>query len=250
MSVKTRQNSTKSPTIEMLCVLAGFITSVLAELSFQQVQNLLSHKNTLLRKKLMEVFEIVTAVTVDPFVDLRAEWQKFYADHFGLAVNFSETTIPTRPTEGSWRLLFIPTRLTMNTTLAGMRKLFKVWVYTENMDGNITTNTRTSATCYAVWVRDGMEPDDKYLGKSTRQADMDGVIGVTLLERLVFGVKYFTETGKHLDVKGITLCTGSRNSDGNVPYVYWHSDTGEVNVHWFSVDNSLSAHGLRQAVSR
>ena len=73
---------------------------------------------------------------------------------------------------------------------------------------------------------------------------------MTLLERLILEVKYFTETGKHLDVKGVTLCTGSRNSDGNVPYVDWFSDASEVCVGWYDVDDSGPMVGLRSAVSR
>ena len=58
MSIKTGQNLTTRPTLEMLVNLAGFITSMLARLSFDQVEYLIANKNTILRKKLQEVFEI------------------------------------------------------------------------------------------------------------------------------------------------------------------------------------------------
>ncbi len=46
--------------------------------------------------------------------------------------------------------------------------------------------------------------------------------GITLMERLILELKHFEETGKHLDVDKITLCVGSRDSDGGVPSVNWN----------------------------
>lgn len=231
MSTKTRQNSSLKgkPTIGMLCDLAGFIVDVLSRLSFEQVDNLLKNKNTILRQKLVEVFQ--AAIATDMYSGIRAEWQKLYKDHFGLDVDFSEVSVPTKPTEGSWRLLFIPMGLTLDTTLAMMRRQFKVCVYIEDLDKNISNSTRTSVTSYAIWVWDGLEPDERYLGKSTRWADMAGTIGMTLLERMVLETKYFTETGKYLDEKGVTFCTGSRSADGYVPRVCWDFDTSMVSVY-------------------
>jgi hypothetical protein len=245
METMERTSTSKESTVRQILDLAAFVASVLARLSFEQVKFLLGNKDTVLRKKLQEVFEIAG----ERCVDVYEEWQDFYRQHFNMIVDFSGVQIPEKPTEGSWRLLFIPVGLSMHTTLAVMRTKFKVWTYIEDLDASVTKNTRTSATSYAIWVRDGVEPDEKYLGKSTREADMDGNIGVTLLERLVFEVKFFVETGNHLDIKGVTFCTGSRNSDGNVPYVYFDPSTGEVCVSWCRVDDAGGAYGLRQAVS-
>lgn len=245
MSKTTRQTSaTKKPTLEMLLALASFIAGVLAKLSFKQVQNLLKNKNTILRKKLEEVFE----VPAKPY-GAYMEWEPFYLQHFGITVDFSEVKIPEAPIEGSWRLVFVPQGLTLNATVVAMRKHFKVWTYNEDLDGNVPINTRTSATAYAVWVRVGDEPDAEFLGKSTRAADMEGKIGITLLERLLLGLKHFTETGKHLDIKGVTFCTGSRAAAGYVPGVYWSADDGTVDVYWCDVDDARAGYGLRQAVS-
>jgi hypothetical protein len=35
--------------------------------------------------------------------------------------------------------------------------------------------------------------------------------GHYLLERLLYELKYFAETGKHLDIDNLTLCSGSRD---------------------------------------
>jgi hypothetical protein len=224
----------KLPTLEMIIALAGFIAGVLAKLSFEQVQHLLTNKNTILRRKLQEVFEIV----IDQFVEVRTGWEGFYLDHFGIIADFSSVVIPPKPAEGPWRLVFVAQGLTLNGVLAVMRKLFKVWTYTEYLDINVTVNARTSTESYAVWVRDGVEPDEKYLGQSTRQADMGGKIGVTLLERMILEISYFLETGKHLDIKGITFCTGSRDSNGGEPNMYLNPFTGGVVVNACDVDRA------------
>ncbi len=38
----------------------------------------------------------------------------------------------------------------------------------------------------------------------------------------------------------------SRNSDGDVPNVYFNPTNGTVKVNWYSVDNSNPTNGLRQ----
>jgi hypothetical protein len=44
-------------------------------------------------------------------------------------------------------------------------------------------------------------------------------IGITLLERIIFEIDYFTKTKKHLE--GTTLCSGSRRLNGfDVPIVH------------------------------
>ncbi|MDO8565989.1 MAG: hypothetical protein Q7S04_02255 [Candidatus Moranbacteria bacterium] len=42
---------------------------------------------------------------------------------------------------------------------------------------------------------------------------------------------------------------GSRNADGNVPYVNSNPDNRKVNVNWYNLDNSNSAGGVRREVS-
>ena len=240
------EQTSVSTRIRQLTSLAGFITSVLAGLSFEAVQYWLKHK-TLLRAKLVEAFDI----PVETYADFRIEWQKFYKDHFKMVVDFSEVIIPEKPSEGRWRLLFIPAGLTLNTIIAIMRTKFKVTLYGygEDLNTAVPTNTRITVSSYAVWVRDGVEPDEKYLGKSTREADLDGKIGMTLLEWFVFELKFFLETGEHLDFKGVPICTGSRYSDGNVPRVDWSADSSEVCVSWCRLVSSYPTYGLRQAGS-
>jgi len=240
--MKIGTDSTKRPTFEQLGWLAGFIIEFLATLlSFDQIQYYFKHKNEL-KKKLREVFSIV-----DEFADICAEWERFYKEKFNWTVNFSMVIIPVMPAVGKWRLIFIPKGMTMNLAFTTATKFFKTWRYNDDLDAVVTKNIRNTENHYAIWVRDEAEPDKEFLGKSTRQADPDIKIGITLLERIIFEVKYFTETGHHLDVKGITFCSGSRDSYGGVPGASWSDD--EFWVDWDSLDNYNSGYGIRSAVS-
>ena len=178
--------------------------------------------------------------------EARADWQAFYKEHFGLHVDFNRVMIPACPGEG-WRLIFIPKGMTMNKAFAQCKKLFATWQYADDLDKAIPTNARVASDHYAVWVRDGIEPDAEHLGKSTKAVDPDMKIGSTLLERIILEVKYFSETGNHLDIKGVTLCSGSRNSEGGVPLAHWF--VGEFGVRWCALGDSYSTFGVRSAVS-
>lgn len=241
------KNGTKSQetSLEQIGTLAGFITGFLVKvLSPEQVLYWLGHKSEL-KQKLYKLFE----ATGDDYDALREEWQKFYKDQFGWDVDFSRVIIPSKPETGSWRLLFIAKGMTNNKMFARLEQLFKCWKYTDNLDAAVPTNARTTENHYAIWVRDGVEPDEEFLGKSVREVDSDMKIGMTLLERMTLEIKYFAETGKHLDINGGTRCSGSRHSDGDVPYVHWDPDDGTVHVDWYFVDYAYSGWGIRRAVS-
>jgi len=45
-------------------------------------------------------------------------------------------------------------------------------------------------------------------------------------------LEYFKKTGEHLDIENMTLCAGSRYTDGCVPHVYWYPDFRELRVYW------------------
>ena len=231
------------PSWEQLCSLAGFIVEFLATFfNASQVKYWLEHK-TELKNKLREVFSIV-----DEHVSIREEWQKFYKNHFGWDIDFSQVIIPVMPTNGKWRLLFIPKGMTLNFAFKICEKLFASWKYCDDLDKAISKNIRNTSIHYAVWVRDEVEPDAETLGKSTRKADPDMKIGITLLERIIFEIKYFTETGNHLDVKGATFCSGSRNSGGDVPGACL-SGYGRFRMYYSFLDDSDSGYGIRSAVS-
>lgn len=199
-------------------------------------------------KKIVSIFLEAVATQVK-YEDLKTEWQNFYAKYFLLAVDLSAVKIPTQ-VKGFDRLLIIVPGVSPNSVVAVQRNHFKTWVYTEDLDKVISHNDRDASNGpYAIWVRDTVEPDQKYRNHSANWAKENQVSGETLLERLVHGLKYWDEKKKHLDINGITLCTGSRHSDGCVPRVDFRSDDGEVRVDWYSPGDASGGLSLREIVS-
>ena len=239
--MKNATQSKEKPSLKQLLALAAFIAGVLEEIfTGGQIQHWLQNKSKL-RTKLFEMFEI----TVETYTEIREEWKKFYHAAFGVEVDFSGIPIPEKP-EGNYRLLFIARGLSLNKVFDAWK--FPKWRYDSDLDKKVPTNKRIPNESYAIWVLAGDEPDQEFLGKSTKVADPNMEIGMTLLERMIFESKYFDETGKHLDVKGVTFCSGSRDSDGDVPDVYLCS-YGKVLVSWYSLDSSDASYGVRRAVT-
>jgi hypothetical protein len=106
---------------------------------------------------------------------------------------------------------------------------------------------RSSTNAYLVRVENGVEPDQKFLGRSTKSVDADGKIGITLRERMLLELMHFIRTREHLDVRGVTFCSGSRYRDGYVPGVYLGS-YGSVGVGRCRVDDAGDGCGVRSAV--
>ncbi len=61
----------------------------------------------------------------------------------------------------------------------------------------------------------------------------------TLLERLFVGLVVFLTGQGHLDREVVTLCAGSRDSGGGVPFVFFFSGSGRVRVVWRRPANRL-----------
>lgn len=77
-----------------------------------------------------------------------------------------------------------------------------------------------------------IEADEELKDKSADDLEKEGIQGITLRERLLMELQYFAETSKHLDIDNVTLCTGSRHSDGSVPSVGWRADDQWLCVFW------------------
>lgn len=129
-----------------------------------------------------------------------------------------------------------------------MRDKFNVWSYYDDARLDTEFPKPKAATERAFLCH--QEPDPETLGLSVREAEEKGhTNGITLRERILLELAYFEKTGEHLDVKGITFCSGSRYSDGGVPVMGWDSGDQEVQVRWCSLGYSNSDYGLRSAVS-
>lgn len=228
-----------------LGILIGFSTEVLTTIFMQMSEAELQYwigKKELIREQLPEMFNQTGLYTVEHEV-----WHKFYQKYFSLDLNVSNIRIPDAPADGDWRLIIVARGLTLNQVYKCMSEAFKCCEYVDDLDASILKNARDTKETYVVWVRVGVEPDENYLGKSTNQADPDMKIGMTLLERMLLEIIYFDETGKHLDLIGWTLCTGSRDTDGYVPYVRYHAT--RVLIYRYHPNDLYAQRGLREAIS-
>ncbi len=186
----------------------------------------------------------------NPFVikDVSDEWNDFYRKYFRFSLDFSGVYIPVN-SGGFDRVIFIPKGLKLSHVLKAIREQFPAWSYTDGLDKDIIENVRRSDHNYAIRLRERVEADEELKSVSANRLKKENVNCVTLLERLVLELKYFSETGQHLDAQNWTLCSGSRNRAGCVPCVRWNAGGGELRVSWYDTDNALGHIRARQAVS-
>ena len=151
---------------------------------------------------------------------IQEEWQEFYRKYFRMTVDFTEVAIPENLGDFE-RVIFIPQGLTYTDIVKVLKKKFKVWFYTEKLDKDIKDDVRTSDKAYAVRLRERMEADEEWKNTSANQLKKQSINTMTLMERLILELKYYDETGEHLDINNVTLCAGSRSSGGSVPRVDW-----------------------------
>lgn len=152
----------------------------------------------------------------------------FYHEILDLEVDLSQiATFPPEQDSFNW-LVVIPRELgdqPLNTAIAACRKLFKdkVWTHADDMDKAVTRNNRDPRRdgSYAIRVRDRQEADEELNGLSANDIRFKNMVTMTLLERIILELFHFWKTGEHLDIRGWTLCTGSRYSGGGVPECCW-----------------------------
>jgi hypothetical protein len=175
-------------------------------------------------------------------MDFLADWFSFYRDVFGLETDFSSLRIPERK-ECFDCLIVVAQGMTPQKLYDKCKELFLCWKYTDrNLDEIITSDRTAKDGPYAVWVRDGVEADEELKNLSVNQLKSMNISGITLEERLLLELKLFKKTGKHLDIQNWTLCAGSRDSDGGVPFVSWDGGS-ELRVFWY--DSGGASDGLR-----
>jgi len=178
------------------------------------------------------------------------EQHKFYKEMFGIDLDLSRITIPKHK-EGFDQLLIIHESMKPSIIIKKMQeKGSKVWTSLdlEGLD-NCENERDPKNSTYTIWVRDRQEADEELKNKSVNDLKEEGIKGETLTERLIHGLFYWRKYKKHLDVKNITLCTGSRYGHGDVPRVSWHSYCGGVDVGWCSPSHARGPLRARVAVS-
>ncbi|MEK7114774.1 MAG: hypothetical protein AAB847_00200 [Patescibacteria group bacterium] len=150
-----------------------------------------------------------------------AEWTAFYVDLLGEPVDFTNLWIPPKP-EGLDRLIIVKQGMTPSKLFGFCLAKFLAWKYWDDLD--CITSDRKADHDYAIWVRDRVEADEELQNRSAENLRESGVVGITLEERFLYELKYFKETGKHLDIVNVTLCAGSHGPGGRMVRVRWRGD--------------------------
>ena len=192
----------------------------------------------------VELVETIRRI-MDPSSEIQ-DWQDFYQKFFGLAVDLSGVRVP----EGLERTVYIAMGISINAAVKAHRdRNIPFWKY---CDGDLESVIQKSergpvAASYAIRVKSGQEADEDLKNRSAEMIAEQNINTENLLERLVHGLKYYDETGKHLDVKNVTLCASSRFSYGSVPFVYRSGD-GSVRVYWYFPLHRYDSLRARRAV--
>lgn len=167
-------------------------------------------------------------------------WGKVY-EVLGMEAEYAEFMKANPAKDDSW-LWVVPVLkgVTCNKVAAAMKKLgVNFYLYIDDLDKEVTTNDRDpSGGSYNIAFRRNIEADEENDSKSAKELAAVGHKGITLLERLLLELGYFVAVNKNLDTENVTLCTGSRSSDGRVPSVGWHSGHRRVYVCWYHPGHS------------
>lgn len=127
---------------------------------------------------------------------------------------------------------------------------FDVLTYTDDVDADVTENERDPKNgSYAIRVRERVEADEELKSTSANDIKAQNLTIMTPLERLVYELKFHTETATHLGIINWTLCSGSRARNGHVPNVYSLPDGRKLRVHWYDPDDSDGNIRARAVVS-
>lgn len=189
-------------------------------------------KNALNRFLRREEPVFLGADAFDLFRKEKRSWQKFYKNIFKEDFDFTDVRISERPGPAKdWWLIILAEGMTPQRLFEKCREKFGAWKWIDvNLDEIVQSDRTAKNGHYAVWVRARIEADEEFKNLSANDLKKQGHKGITLEERLILELYHFWKTKNHLDIRNITLCTGSRFSDGGVPCVGWN--IGRVDVRW------------------
>lgn len=125
--------------------------------------------------------------------------------------------------------------LTCKKVIACLKKLgVNIKKNINNPDVEVNQNDRNPNKdgSYSVSFKRSIEADEENRNLSTDDIKRKGSEGITLLERLLLELGYFTSTGQNLDVESVTLCAGSRHKNGETPRVCHRSGILRIFVCW------------------
>ena len=191
-----------------------------------------------------------------PEDSIRVDWQQFYQKYFDISVDFTDVHIPKDPA-GFRRVIIIPKGLTFaQVANAAWRDRINVNARGKDLDKYVFNNVRAADRNYAIRVRERQEPDNELMSLSANELKERGDNIITLLELLVYELKYWDETREHLNLYTWTICAGSRAAKGYVPCVRWWYNqgctfkNGSLTVDWYIPDHTSDRFRGRAVVSK
>lgn len=181
-------------------------------------------------------------------VGLTKNWQDFYRDLFEINTDFSNLRIPVHQ-ESFDRLIIVAQGMTPERLYHKCRELFLGWKTTNKSLDEVVKSERSShKDPYAVWFRDTINADEDLKNLSYDDLKAKNIPAITLEERLLFELKYYTETSGHLDPDTFTSCAGSRYTDGFVPNVRYRVTCVGMGIHWHETQNRFTGMRARRAI--
>ena len=170
----------------------------------------------------------------DPRVQAKLEWLKIYKEDFDCQPDFSGVIIPSYYDPDEHFAIIVAKGMTIDRTIAALRKRFAIESLAGNFDASVTRNDRTADRDYCILVKRNIEADASLRTISAKVlANMQNFKGITLLERLLLEGYYFSNTGAHLDMKNTTLCCGSSDDHDFIPSVRFDKMRGAVSIVWY-----------------
>jgi len=154
---------------------------------------------------------------------MQTSWRVFYSKMFGVDSDILRT--------GNIKSMACYSRLIVDLGTDVIRlgrileeciKTFAVYCCWEDIDSDIIDDPASPVYPVAVWIRDRVEADEELSGISAEMLERTAIKSISLRHRMLYELKYYSETGCHLDNDNITLCAGSRDREGNVPWVNWY----------------------------
>lgn len=198
-------------------------STMLQSMTFAEAESIQSDKSVLNNAITRALEPFIRTKSVQYWFD---QWSRFYQEVFGLECDYSELRAPASQEGFGW-LVAADHRISTQQAFEKCLERFGAWkYYSDSLDKAIPTNDRSEKNGdYAVWFRDRVEADEEHKSKSANSIWTAALTGCTVRERLLLELFYeWKNPGKHLDLQNITICTGSRYSDGDVPDVLWSSD--------------------------
>ena len=230
---------------ELICAVNEGIP---ADLSPEAAQKWIGRKKQL-AAQIRQIFSSSELYSNGIINNILSSWLSFYKEIGYDCADLSSIIIPENPGDFN-RAIIMAQGITPQIAYDLCAKHFKCWKYTnEDLDKIITSDRDAGQGAYAIRIRDRVEADEELKNLSYNDLKAKNILGITFEERLIYELKYYLETHKHLDINNYTLCSGSLFRDGDVPDVDWsRCFYSRLVVHWYFPGYARGSLRSRRAV--